>query len=382
MKFNRHFTILIVLICISCSKDICEDVSNECCILSEAIEERHYSTEIETAVKSSTFNLENEFTFFTQSSTAIKLVTTDVDLNILRSKTYGRPRIFSGERIIQTHSGGLAVITQDINQLQYFITYDNQGEELIALTFENSQFFSLNQDVDSNFILTGFSRENEDFKITPYFVKVSSSGMILLEKQIESINLDIITSTILAPDFIYCFGNSSNSTSRNTQDLFFLKMDYDGNVIIKNKTGETNGGFHEVVGNPSTGFYNIASLGVFDQDENDRNLKIIKLNNNGEVTWEKVFNTCEQETPRTIIETKNKDVIVGSWSWSPRLGSNDILITRINSSGEILWQKGFGTKGNDTLFNIYELPNSTFVIFGLSDEIFYRLLIDNDGNLI
>lgn len=108
---------------------------------------------------------------------------------------------------------------------------------------------------------------------------------------------------------------------------------------------------------------------------------LILLDGEGNVQWEKSFGGEYDDVAIDIAETKEGDFVLGGYSNSSSsgnnttvsFGNNDYWIIKLDSTGEIKWQKNYGGSGNDQLKQIVLLNDSSYQLLGSSDST-------NDGN--
>ncbi|MDD2856708.1 MAG: hypothetical protein PHU01_14380, partial [Desulfuromonadaceae bacterium] len=71
-------------------------------------------------------------------------------------------------------------------------------------------------------------------------------------------------------------------------------------------------------------------------------------------------------------------------------GGEDLYLVRLNSLGDVLWDKRFGGSGSDVGWSVKELANGGFIVAGVTDsfsfsdkrEQAYILVIDASGDLL
>lgn len=123
-----------------------------------------------------------------------------------------------------------------------------------------------------------------------------------------------------------------------------------------------------------TGYYssNLSSVGV------------VKLDQAGNVIWETGFtNPNIPYHPGSVISASNGDILVVGYLGY--FSAQDVFVKRLDSSGNLIWEKEFDHFSNDFGLILVELPNDEFAIGGSNFENFDNniatlLKIDGDGN--
>lgn len=132
---------------------------------------------------------------------------------------------------------------------------------------------------------------------------------------------------------------------------------------------------------------------------------VSKFNAQNENVWQKSFGGSLDEYDGVIKELPNGDLIVGITTQSPisgnktieSKGGKDYWVLRLDPTGNIVWQKVFGTTSNDALKDILVISNDQIVLCGGTDAVgisgdktetgfgdsdIWMLMIDGAGNKI
>lgn len=113
---------------------------------------------------------------------------------------------------------------------------------------------------------------------------------------------------------------------------------------------------------------------------------IVKINNLGIIDWQKRVGGNGYETAKSIKQLSDGGyVFTGSTSsindaFSTNHGNYDILVVRTDTSGEIIWQKCFGGTNAETSENIKITNDGGFIIAGTSNSNDGNLTFNNGGN--
>jgi hypothetical protein len=106
---------------------------------------------------------------------------------------------------------------------------------------------------------------------------------------------------------------------------------------------------------------------------------VFKINSEGEILWTKCFGGSSEEQFRSGFETSDGDYIIGGYSSSSdydvtiNYGLYDIWIIRIDSEGELIWEKSFGGSSLDRLSHLEPTFDGGFILCGVS--------LSQDGDL-
>jgi len=115
---------------------------------------------------------------------------------------------------------------------------------------------------------------------------------------------------------------------------------------------------------------------------------ILKLNSKGKISWQKMYDGSGYgyDNPLSIREIGGGGFIFTGYTTT--FGDNgDMWITKLNSSGNIIWQKIYGTLNWDEGDSIIQTSDNNYVVLGVtSDNLGYYdlwlLKLDTNGNII
>jgi len=117
---------------------------------------------------------------------------------------------------------------------------------------------------------------------------------------------------------------------------------------------------------------------------------IIKVSKSGTKIWQKEFNAGKGSHASGIAETNNHDFyICGSTSRNYSNSKIDILLIRMNSSGDTIWTKVYGGMETDYGYNIIATSDGNLLISGKTESFgagsigdIYLIKVNSNGEII
>jgi hypothetical protein len=85
--------------------------------------------------------------------------------------------------------------------------------------------------------------------------------------------------------------------------------------------------------------------------------------------------------PQAMVPDGHGGVVITGQFLSHNQGVN-IFVARIDNKGELMWQKSFGSESNDVGWDIIRTDDGEFVVCGTYDTYLYLLRIDSNGRVI
>ena len=163
-----------------------------------------------------------------------------------------------------------------------------------------------------------------------------------------------------------------------------MKLDATGNITWQKSLGGTNQDYGYSIQQTTGGGYIVAGY----SNSNDGDVTgnnggvdcwIVKLDTVGNITWQKSLGGSGFDSAYSIKQTQDGGFIVACESYSNdgdvtgNNGSYDYWIVKLDSGGEITWQKSFGGSEGDAASSIQQTNDGGYIIAGSS--------YSNDGDL-
>ena len=264
----------------------------------------------------------------------------------------------------------------------------------------NDYFSSVVQTSDGGYIAVGESNStNGDLAglnigmLDAIIVKYDSSGNILWNKNFGGTSNDYFRFVQVTSDGGYIAIGVSYSTDGNLtglnkggQDAIIVKYDSSGNVLWNKNFGGSGNDSFAIVQTTSDGGY-IAAGTSSSVDDNLTGLNkgsndaiVVKYDSSGNVEWNKNFGGTNSDSYNYVALTLDGGYIAVGDSYSINgdlvglnKGDRDAIIVKYDSSGNVEWNKNFGGSGGDYFVSAQGAGDGGFIAVGES--------FSNDGNL-
>lgn len=274
------------------------------------------------------------------------IVKLDANGNIDWQKCYGGSDSDTAECVQQTNDDGYIIagytysddgyVTNSRGWLDaWIIKLDKNGnlvwEKCIGGTGKDYAY-SIKQTIDDGFIVAGYTNSN-DGDVTGnngnddyWIVKLDSFGNIEWQK---------------------CYGGTYSERA------YSIETTYDGGYIVAGKAGSNDG---DVSGNHYWGDY-----------------WIVKLDSLGNIEWQKCLGGSYKDYAESAQQTSDGGYIVAGYTLSndgdvtENNGGWDGWIVKLDNTGEIKWQKSIGDKYDNQFYSIKETTDRGFIIAGYSN---------------
>jgi len=131
----------------------------------------------------------------------------------------------------------------------------------------------------------------------------------------------------------------------------------------------------------------IAAGWSFSYGNGNRDLWLIKVDENGNEEWNKTYGGREDDFGMAIIQTKGGCIIVGTtYSFGLEDGKSDIWLIETDEYGNEIWNKIYGGKKSEWGHNIIQTTDKSYVIVGNTGSYgsggwdVWLIKVDENGN--
>ena len=255
--------------------------------------------------------------------------------------------------------------------------YREQNEEMIGC-FKQTQ--------DGGYIVAGktdsYGAGGDDILV----IKVDSSGNILWQKTYGGISYEMASSIDELEDGSYVIGGWTESFGAGDYDLWILRLDHTGNILWEKTYGGS--GYERANSIQKTSDGNIIVAGFYSsQDETLRGAWVMKLDLNGNIIWQKLYSIYLFVDIYSLQETSDGGyIIAGEISFG---SYEDIWVCKLDSYGNIIWQKAYGDLYTDIAEVIKQTADGGYIVNARreylkgdgTDYDIWLVKLDSSGNI-
>lgn len=288
-------------------------------------------------------------------------------------------------------------------------------------TFGGSDFDYLNhtiQTIDGGFLLGGTSRSpiNTGNKTTAtsidtlqngdyWIIKTDACGLKEWEKSYGGSKSETLNCVLQTADGGYLLGgnsysgvdgdktDSNNDTTYSTSDFWVIKVDENGEKIWDKTYGsQSNDQINAIISTDDGGYFLGGYAGSQDHDVTDTffgfiDYWLIKIDNSGEILWDKTYGGTGAEKITTIKKIKTNSYALGgsstsssasgnklvdNWGNGSVPGAGDFWLVIVNENGEVVSQQVYGGTGGEFLnaghFDLVEVTDDGNLLIGIPSE--------------
>jgi len=309
------------------------------------------------------------------------------------AKTYGGNHSDISKSIIQTSNGGLAVAgwTTSFGAGGYdfwVLKLDNNGTIIWQKAYGGAgadRAYSISQTDDGQLAVAG---ETNSFGAGDYDIwvlKLDSNGNIIWQKAYGGSNNDRATSITQTRNGGLAVAGETQSFGAGKNDFWVLKLDNsNGNVIWQKAYG--GNGWDEAKSIVQTNYGALAITGLTNSfGAGNWDIWVLKLDSNGNVIWQKAYGGSNLDRVRSATRTNDDGLVVAGDTNSFGAENYDFWVLKLDYNGNIMWQKAYGGSKSEYATSITQTSDGEYAVvgntasFGAENYNIWVLKLDSDG---
>jgi len=198
-----------------------------------------------------------------------------------------------------------------------------------------------------------------------FVMKMDTGGNITWEHQYGGADWEVGDSIAVSPDgSFYLTGMEESDHTGGSADIFVMKMDPAGKILWKNQYG----GSGDECGNgiavsPIDGSLYVTGYESSDPQGGGVDIVIMKLDTSGNVIWKNQYGGINVDDGNSIIVSPDGQYlyVTGEESSDTGGGGFDIVVMKIDTSGNIVWKNQYGGAGDEEGRSIAVSADGTYL---------------------
>jgi len=253
---------------------------------------------------------------------------------------------------------------------------------------------SIQQTSDGGYIVAGYTWSNDGDvfgnhgSYDYWIVKLNGNGELEWQKCLGGTCYEKAYSIQQTSDGGYIVagytGSNDGDVSGNhgSRDYWIVKLDETGNIQWQKCLGGSDDDTAYSIQQTSDGGYIVAGYTCSNDGDISGNhggnywgdYWIVKLNDKGELEWQKCLGGSDDDTAHSIQQTTDGGYIVAGYTWSNdgdvswNHGRSDYWIVKLNESGELEWQKSLGGSDDDWPHSIQQTTDGGCIVAGYASS--------------
>lgn len=248
-------------------------------------------------------------------------------------------------------------------------------------------FYSVQQTADGGYILAG---TNNCFGYSGYdgwCLKVDASGNRVWENIYGGTSDDFLYGARVTADGGCILAGYTTSFGNGGWDAWCLKLDASGHTVWEKTYGAAmDEAAFAVDVTPDGGYVLAGTAGSFGLGDLDA--WCLWLNASGAPVWQRTYGGLSNDTFTSVRATGDGACVVAGYTSSFGAGSLDAWCTKLDASGNVIWQKTYGGATPDVFSALQLAAGDAYVVagyttsFGSGMYVGCCLRLDASGNVV
>ncbi len=216
-----------------------------------------------------------------------------------------------------------------------------------------------------------------------WVLRLDANGNVKWQKTYGGSKWDEANAVALAPNGDIIVAGHTGSFGASWYDVWVLRLDENGNVKWQKTYGGSDWDKANAVAVAKNGDIIVAGQ----TGSSYSNIWVLRLDENGNVKWQKTYGRSSGDVANSVAITPNGDIIVAGETYGFGGDGKDAWILRLDSKGNVKWQKIYGGRYWDEAYAVAIAPNGDVIIAGSTgrsgagDSDVWVLRLDSEGNV-
>jgi len=250
---------------------------------------------------------------------------------------------------------------------------------------EDDYAYSIQRTNDGGYIVVGAAVSFSDDVGDIWVLKLSSDGTVEWQKiygKSDQYGPDEAYSVQQTTDGGYIVGGYLEIS----YDIWILKLSSNGNIEWQ-KSYNTSGGEIHSIQQTTDGGYIVVWEPSYYSEGYDYDISVLKLASDGSVEWQKTYGGYSSERAHSIQQTSDGGYIVAGEAHSFGAGSGDVWVLKLASDGTIEWQKTYGGYNSEEAYSIQQTGDGGYIVagearsFGVGNKDIWVLKLASGGSI-
>ena len=322
---------------------------------------------------------------------------------VVWQKTYGKEDSDGAHSIQQTSDSGYIVAgwiawgwIVDMPDDFWILKLNPKGNsqwavflgDINPLYHSEESAYSIQQTSDAGYIVAGRKKEHEEEYPWSYdfcILKLDSNGEPEWQHMYGGSNKDDYAYSVQQiNDGGYIVAGTTESFGAGNKDFWVLKLDSAGDVEWERAYGGSGEDYAESIQQTHDGGFIVAgttsSFGVAGFD-----YWVLKLDSSGEIVWQKTYGGNGGDYAHSVQQTDDGGYVIAGSTGSFGAGKVDFWVLKLGTEGEVKWEKAYGGAEYDSAFSVDQASDGGYIVagktksFGVGDFDFLVLKLTSTG---
>ncbi len=235
--------------------------------------------------------------------------------------------------------------------------------------------YSIVQNKNGNYVAVGAAKVNNVGK-QAYIIKLSNQGKLQWQRTVGPESRDVANDIMITNKGHYLLTGTSEEWGHNSNGIYVLnfKLRSSGEGLIKRwdrifgAEGKNNEGAS--ASQLNNGDFVITGYTKYDQNANQSNgeIYVARLSVNGNIKWGKTVGNSKISYPKDMRVDNNDNIVIAGYGKFSVNGSGKMsaIVLKMDKTGKLLWSTGFRKQNKEARGMDLALKNGNYIVAGYS----------------
>ncbi|NOR46650.1 MAG: PKD domain-containing protein, partial [Methanosarcinaceae archaeon] len=301
------------------------------------------------------------------------------------NRTYEVSGITSVKSFQHTEDSGY-IIAGNTRLNAFVLKTGPTGSEQWNITFGrkfiDNRAVSVLQTSDGGYLIAGSTGTYRDNSPDIWLVKVSPQGQEQWNRTLGGTGYEVMVFVQQTADEGYNIIGNTDSYGAGSFDIWFVKIDSNGNMQWNNTFGGTGQDWAYSVSQVPGGYIIAGMTESYGAGYSD--FWLVKTDTKGEEQWNNTYGGYYLDGADSIEQTRDGGYIIAGMTQSFGAGHNDFMLVKTDSNGKEQWYRTFGGVSHEFHPSVRLSPDGGYILGGRTfsfDDDYWLIKTDADGNV-
>lgn len=288
-------------------------------------------------------------------------------------RTFGGQTAFDCQKVLQTNDDGYFLVGSrevgsGISESVHIVRLDLDGNELWSQTYQQGwedKAFDALLTADGGLFIAGQTRERPTSDINAFLLKINPFGETQWFKTYGD-ELDNNAVSITAAENTLALAGYATNAETEARNFYLIKTDLEGELIFDKQLGGLDEEEARDIIAVEDG-YLLAGYIEYVSSSKQRDMYVVKVDENGELRWSRALGGFEYEDAKAIAQTSDGNFIVAG----NKGVTEDFCAFSLNADGVEQWERQYELDFEQVCTDVFSNEDGTIILGGST--------IDEDG---
>ncbi|ROL58470.1 hypothetical protein D9V84_01715 [Bacteroidetes/Chlorobi group bacterium Naka2016] len=197
---------------------------------------------------------------------------------------------------------------------------------------------------------------------------------------------DVLHTFLILQDGNVILAGWTNANINQNEDIILVRINEAGTILWQYSYFGDNLDYAQVI-SPTLDNNIIVGCHTGSFGAGSSDILLLKVDTDGNIIWQKTYGTYDDNAIASVIPTSDGGFLVGGWSYLGGGRSHDATVFKTDADGNLIWARHYGTKNYEGIKDMIQTSDGNFIFLSVayseeSNDDIWLVKIDPEGNII